>query len=147
MKLFYGIVLIMVMFISACAPQAAEPEAQPSAPVTAPEPEPEPETEGTGAAVAPPEEEAAETSTTDVRYVGAGGFDPDKLTISVGSSVTFFNDDSKSMVIIIFKDGKTFATPRLNSGQQFEVEFTESGEYDYWWNIAYAAVGGTITVE
>ena len=51
------------------------------------------------------------------------------------------------MVLIIFKDGKTFATPRLNPGQQAETEFTEPGEYDVWWNIAYAAVGGKITVE
>jgi len=148
MKLFYGIILIMVAFISACAPQAAEPEAQPSAPVAAPEPEPEPETEGTGAAVAPPEEEAAETSTTDVRFSGAAGFDPADLTISAGSSVTWFNDDSKPFVVIIFKDGESYkAIPRIKPGQQGEYEFAESGVYSYWWNLAYAPNGGTITVE
>ena len=68
------------------------------------------------------------------------------MTINAGESVTFFIDDSKNMVIIIFKDGKNFATPRLNPGQQSEVEFTEPGEYDYWWNLAYAAVGGKLTV-
>jgi len=147
MKLFYGIILVLMVFISACAPQAAQPAAQPSAPEPAPEAEPEtapeaePEVEGTGAVVAAPEGDSI-----DVRYGGAGGFDPDELTISAGSSVTFFNDDSKTMVIIVFKDGRTFATPRLTPGQQVEVEFTEPGEYDFWWNLAYAAVGGKLTV-
>jgi len=140
-----------MVFVSACAPQVAEPEAQPSAPPAAapePEPEPEPEIEGTGAAVAVPEEEAAETSTTDVRYSGAAGFDPADLTISVGSSVTWFNDDSKPFVVIVFKDGKSYkAIPRINPGQQGEYEFTELGVYEYWWNLAYSPNGGKITVE
>lgn len=143
MKLFYGIILVLMIFVSACAQQAAQPEAEPSEPEA---PVAEDEDDGTGVAVAVPEEEPAETSTTDVRYVGAGGFDPDKLTISAGSSVTWFNDDSKSMVMIIFKDGKSFSTQRLNPGQQAETEFTEAGDYDFWWNIAYAAVGGKLTV-
>ena len=147
MKLFYGIVLVMMVFVSACAQQpAAEPEAQSTVQPTEPEPavEPETEVEDTGAAVAPPEEE--ESASYDIRY-GTDGFDPSELTISAGSSVTWFNDDSKSMVVIVFKDGKNFATPRLNSGQQAETVFTEPGEYEYWWNIAYAPYGGTITVE
>ena len=37
MKLFYGIVLVMMVFVSACAQQAAEPEAEPSVPAAAPE--------------------------------------------------------------------------------------------------------------
>ncbi|MCH8003720.1 MAG: cupredoxin domain-containing protein [Nanoarchaeota archaeon] len=157
MKLFSGIVLVLMVFVSACAQQpVAEPAAQPSAPEPSPvpeaepepeveaeaEPEPATEAEGTGAVVAVPEGDSY-----DIRYVGAGGFDPDTLTISAGSSVTFFNDDSKTMVIIVFKDGRNFATPRLSPGQQAEVEFTEPGEYDFWWNLAYATVGGKITVE
>jgi len=144
MKLFYGIVLVLIVFISACAQQpVAQPEPQPSAP-PAPPPEPEPKPVD----VAPEEDVPVETSTTDIRYVGAGGFDPSDVTISVGSSVTFFNDDSKPIVIIIFKDGKTYTViSRMNPGQQTEHEFTEPGAYQFWWNIAYAAVGGTITVQ
>ena len=149
MKLFYGFVLILMVFVSACAQQpAAEPEAQPPAPApsstpkAAPEAEEKFKAEGTGATVAAPE-----AASYDIRYAGAGGFDPDELTIGAGSSVTFFNDDSKTMVVIVFKDGRNFATPRIKSGQQAEVEFTEPGEYDFWWNLAYSAVGGKITVE
>ena len=139
MKLFYGIILVLMIFVSACAQQPAEP-----APVTEPEPSVEPE--GTGDAVAEPEE-VAEVTSTEIRSVGAGGFDPSELTISAGSSVTWFNDDSKSMVVIVFKDGRNFATPRIVPGQQAEVEFTELGEYDFWWNLAYTPYGGKITVE
>ncbi len=147
MKLFYGIVLVLMVFVSACAQQPAE-----QAPVTEPEPsveaevQPEAEAEGTGAAVAPPEE--GETTSNEIRYVGAGAFDPDELTISAGSAVTWINDDEKPLVMIIFKDGKSFMNSnRIMPGEKFEVEFTEAGAYEYWQNIAFGVVGGKITVE
>jgi len=149
MKLFYGIVLVLMLIVSACAQQpAAEPETQPAAPPE-PSPEPEVEAEGTGAAVtAPEEEETVETSITEIRYVGAGGFDPDDITISAGSSVTWINDDNRAGALIIFKDGKTYTTgKRLVSGGKVELELTEPGNYEYWWNIAFGAVSGKITVE
>lgn len=149
MKLFYGIVLVLMIFVSACAQQAAE-----QAPVTEPEAsaeaevQPEAGAEGTGAAVAAPEEEVAETTSNEIRSVGAGGFDPDELTISAGSAVTWINDDEKALVIIIFKDGKSFMNSnRIMPGEKFEIEFTEAGEYEYWQNIAFGVVGGKITVE
>ncbi len=149
MKLFYGIVLVLMIFVSACAQQAAE-----QAPVTEPEAiaeaevQPEAGAEGTGAAVAVPEEEVVETTSNEIRSVGAGGFDPDELTISAGSAVTWINDDEKALVIIIFKDGKSFMNSnRIMPGEKFEVEFTEAGEYEYWQNIAFGVVGGKITVE
>ncbi len=140
MKLFYGILLVLMIFVSACAQQPAEP-----APVTEPEPSVEPE--GTGDAVAEPEE-VAEVTSIEVRSVGAGGFDPSELTISAGSAVTWINDDEKVLVIIIFKDGRSFMNSnRIMSEEKFEVEFPEAGEYEYWQNIAYGVVGGKITVE
>ncbi|MCH8329271.1 MAG: cupredoxin domain-containing protein [Nanoarchaeota archaeon] len=149
MKLFYGIVLVLMIFVSACAQQAAE-----QAPVTEPEAsaeaevQPEAGAEGTGTAVAAPEEEVVETTSNEIRSVGAGGFDPDELTISAGSAVTWINDDEKALVIIIFKDGKSFMNSnRIMPGEKFEIEFTEAGEYEYWQNIAFGVVGGKITVE
>ena len=131
MKLFYGIVFVMMLFVSACAPQAPEPEAQPSAPpAPAPTPPSPPEV------VAPPVEEVAEPSTTEVRY-GATGFDTAEVAISVGDTVTFFNDESKTIV----------ATPRISPEGQADVEFTDPGEFNFWLNLAYAPQGGVITVE
>ncbi len=146
MKLIYGVFLVLMVFVSACVQQAAQPVAPPSAPEpAAPVPEPEPEAaEGTGAAVAPQVEETV----NEVRYVGSGGFDPKELTISAGSAVTWINSDSKAGEVLIFKNGKSFvSSKRLAPDGKFEYEFTEAGVYDFWWNLAYGAVSGKLTVE
>lgn len=147
MKLIYGVFLVLMVFVSACAQQAAQPapapEPEPAAPV--PEPEPEADTEGTGAAVAP--QEKAET-VNEIRYVGSGGFEPDELAIKAGSAVTWINSDSKAGEVLIFKDRKSFvSSKRLAPDGKFEYEFTEAGVYDFWWNLAYGAVSGKLTVE
>jgi|SRR3989338_8293721 len=147
MRWLYGVFLILMVFVSACA-QQTEPVAPPSAPEpepAAPAPEPEPEAaEGTGAAVAPQVEETV----NEIRYVGAGGFEPDELTISAGSAVTWINSDSKAGGLLIFKDGRSFTNSgRLAPDGKFEYEFTEAGVYDFWWNLAYGAVSGKLTVE
>ena len=147
MKLFYGIILVLIVFVGACAPQVAPPApvAEPeSVPIAEPEAEPEPEVEaeaeGTGAVVA--------GDSTEVRYVGAGGFDPDTLTIITGSAVTWINGDDKAGAVLMFKEGKfQVNSGRLNPGAKFEYEFTEEGEYEYFWNLAFGAVSGKITVE
>jgi len=147
MKLFYGIILVLIIFVSACAQQpAAEPEAQPEPspePEAEPEPEPEVEREGTGAAAA-----VQEGGSSEIRYVGAGGFDPDELTISAGSSVTWINDDNSMGALIIYKDGKSYTTgKRMVPDGKIELELSEPGDYEYWWNLAFGAVSGKITVE
>lgn len=147
MKLIYGVFLVLMVLVSACAQQAAQPVAPPSAPepvAPAPEPEPEADTDGTGAAVAPQVEETV----NEIRYVGAGGFDPDELTIKAGSAVTWINSDSKAGGLLIFKDGRSFANSgRLAPDGKFEYEFTEAGMYDFWWNLAYESISGKLTVE
>ena len=147
MRWLYGVFLILMVFVSACA-QQTEPVAPPSAPEpepVAPAPEPEPEAaEGTGAAVAPQVEETV----NEIRYVGAGGFEPDELTISAGSAVTWINSDSKAGGLLIFKDGRSFTNSgRLAPDGKFEYEFTEAGVYDFWWNLAFGGVSGKLTVE
>ena len=147
-KFLYGVFLVLMVFVSACAQQPAQPVAPPSAPepaAPAPEPEPEPAVaEGTGAAVAPQVEETV----NEIRYVGAGGFDPKELTISAGSAVTWINSDSKPGGLLIFKDGRSFTNSgRLAPDGKFEYEFIEAGVYDFWWNLAYGAVSGKLTVE
>ncbi len=146
MKLIYGVFLVLMVLVSACAQQAAPPVAPPVEPEPQPvaEPEPEPEAaEGTGATVAPQVPTSAE-----IRYVGAGGFDPKELTISAGSAVTWINSDSKAGGLLIFKDGKSFTgSGRLAPDGKFEYEFTEAGVYDFWWNLAFGSVSGKLTVE
>jgi len=143
MKYFYAIILGLMVLVSACAqqvqqaqPQQTQPAPQPAAPVE------EAETEA--------EEEVVEAapSTSEVRVLDAGAFDPVELTINVGDSVTWINTDDKEAVIIIFKDGRTYMnSQKFDPGEQFENEFMEVGSYQYWRNIAFSSDGGMITVE
>jgi plastocyanin len=161
MKLFYGIVLVLMIFVSACAQQPAE-----QAPVTEPEqsveaevqPQPEAEAEGTGAAVATSEVEKTdvapmegdeETTTpatgNEVRMFGVGQYDPEEVTISVGGSVTFINEGNFKSVVTIKGDSGITNTPIIEPGDKYEQEFAEDGEYDAW-AVAYGP-GVKITVE
>lgn len=143
-----------MVFVSACAQQPAPVPAQPSQPPQAqptPEPQVQPEPVETAPVAAPEDEEVkevVETTSNEIKAAGAGTFDPAKLTISTGTSVTWINDAGKNMVIIIFKDSRSYiASQKFDDGEKFEHEFTEAGEYPYWQNVAFSGDGGTITVE
>jgi len=145
MKLFYGIVLVFMIFVSACSQQAAPesaPEVAPSAPPADPTPAPvedDPEVE------AP--EEVMETTSEDIRALEDGNFEPNALTIATGSSVTWRNARETNIVIIIFKDNRAYTNSKqINPDETFEHEFTEAGEYQFWQNIGFSGDGGTITV-
>ncbi len=150
MRLFYAIVLVLMVLVSACAQQPAAPQTvQPTAPQPEPEAEPEAETIDTGgAAVAVPEEveETTAPATGDeVRMLGVGQYDPKEVTISAGGSITLFNEGKfKSVVTIKSKSGIT-NTPILNPGDKYEQEFAEAGEYDVW-GVAYGP-GVKVTVK
>ena len=136
MKLFYAVIIVMVVFISACAQQTGE---QP--PVVSPEPaveEPEaPEPEIPVEVPEDEEEEVAPAVGGEVRILGKEGFEPMELTISAGSAVTWINDDSKDLIFTMFKDGKWYINSDVTKpGGKFENEFTEAGEYEYW-TLAY----------
>jgi len=142
MKLFYGIVLVLMVFVSACAQQAAT-EAEPSAPAAAPS-EPAAAPSDDTEVEAP---EVVETVSADIRALGAGNFEPNTLEIAVGSSVTWKNGGDKNMVIIIFKDNRAYTTSqKLDPDEIFEQEFTEAGEYQFWQNLAFSGDPGTLTV-
>ena len=144
MKLFYAIAIVLMVFVSACAQQTGEepPAVSPDSGSSA-----EPETEGPVDTGEEAPEEVGEVTTNEIRYVGAGAFEPDELTISVGSAVTWFNDDEKKGAVIIFKDGRSYMnSDGLNPEEKFEHEFTEAGEYEYW-TLAYGPQGAKIIVE
>ncbi len=147
MKFLYVLFVLMV-FVSACAQQAVE---QP--PAVSPEQEPTAEPEAEAEAEAPVEapeevvEEVPTVTTDEVRILGKAGFEPLELTIAAGSAVTWYNDDAKDIVFTMFKDGKFYINSDvIKPGEQFELEFTEAGEYEYW-TLAYGPVGAKITVE
>src|SRR3989344_5718152 len=145
MKLFYGVILGLLVLASACAqqPQAVQPtqaEEQPAA-----EPQQEEASEPMDQADDAMENEAKAAS-GDVRMVGKEGFDPMEVTINAGDSLTWVNDDKKALTLTIFKKGKWYLNSNvIEPGQSFEQEFKEAGEYDYW-TLAYG-VKGKITVQ
>ena len=150
MKVLYGLVLVLMIFVSACAQQTG-PAAQPTpasnpAPVVQ-EPVPESGTDGTGAAVAPQiEEKAPEVKSNEVRLLGAGKYDPLEVKISKGGTVTFFNEGKLKTVITIKGKGKVINTPVVQPGDKFEQELIEAGTYEYW-GVSYGPGGAKIIVE
>lgn len=146
MKLFYAIMLVLLVLVSACAQQTAQP-VQPTRPAEQPIAQPEED----GAAMEDKEVEAMEKEETkmtagDVRIVGTEGFDPMEMAISAGDAVTWVNDDKKDLVISFFKDGNFYLNSAIiKPGESFEHEFKDKGSYEYW-TLAYGVVG-KITVQ
>ncbi len=151
MKIFYGLVLVLMLFVSACAQQ---PAAQPAQQQVQPEEEVMEEVVEEEAMEEAAEEEVMEEAmeetqgVTDIRILNGGAFDPTELTINAGDSVTWFNDDEKEAVVIIFKGKSAYMNSnRMQPGEQFEHEFKEEGSYQFWRNIAFSSDAATITVE
>ena len=146
MKLFYVIILGLMVLVSACA-QQPEPAAQPAEP---PEVQPESQPEEPEEVEVAAEETIEEItlSGSEIRVLAQAAFEPNTLTINVGDSVTWINSDSAEAVIIIFKDKSAYMNSvKFDPGEKFEHEFTEAGSYQYWRNLAFSSDGGTITVE
>ena len=140
MKYFYAIILGLMVLVSACAQQVQQAQPQTVQPTASAEDEVEVEIEEEVVEAAP--------SSSEIRVLNAGAFEPTEITINVGDSVTWINTDDKQAVIIIFKDGRTYTnSQKFNPGEQFEHEFTEAGSYQFWRDIALASDGGAITVE
>jgi len=119
MRLYYGIILVFMVFVSACAQQPAatqaptqqeQPRVETQPAVGIPEDEVEEEEE-----IAP----VPEISTTEVILL-RGSVEPEELVISSGSFVTLGNDGGLPTVVTIFKDGVSYMnTPLLNDGDRF----------------------------
>jgi plastocyanin len=141
MKLFYGIILVLVVFVSACSQQAqiSEPEAMEKGEAM--------EKDGDAMEGEAMKDKGSTLSAADIRILGKGGFEPSELTINAGESVTWINDDEKTFTMTIFKDGKSYMNSNvLKPGDLFEQEFSEEGTYEYW-TLAYGPQGAKIVVE
>lgn len=149
MKFIYAFGLILMLFLSACAaPQEAEEVTTPEpANEVEDEPEVEDEVEDDEEELTVDDEEvlSPRTSGDDVRVLGKDGFDPEELSLGVGATVSWYNDDEKDIVLTFFKDGKFYLnSDKIKNGERYEHTFEEAGEYKYW-TLAYG-VKSTITV-
>ncbi len=71
-------------------------------------------------------------------------FNPDSLTISVGTTVRFVNEDSTTHTVTA--DDGAFDAGRLSNGQEFTFTFEQAGTYAYHCNI-HRSMTGTIIVQ
>lgn len=75
--------------------------------------------------------------TRPVTILGAEGFSPFNISIKVGDSITWKNEDPRQKLIVLtFQRGREknqfFSSPALWPGEEWEHIFWEEGEYNYW---------------
>ena len=67
-------------------------------------------------------------------------FTPASLTISVGQTVTWTNEDTAPHTVTVSSGPQTFSSPELSTGDTYSFTFTKAGTYSY-----YCAVHPTMT--
>ena len=117
-------------------------------PEGAPTPTPEPTLEATTAAT--PEATTQTTAPSEVVVtIQNFAFDPQSLTIPVGTTVRFVNKDSAEHTVTA--DDGSFDSGTLSSGQEFTFKFDKAGTYPYYCKFHGGKGGqgmsGTITVK
>jgi len=70
-------------------------------------------------------------------------FDPDPISIAVGDTVTWTNEDGTTHTVTA--DDDSFDSGNLSSGDTFSQTFDEAGEFTYHCNI-HSSMTGTVTV-
>lgn len=71
-------------------------------------------------------------------------FIPKRLTVSVGTTVTWTNHDDVPHTVVSTK--KVFASPALDTDQQFSFRFTAPGTYAYYCSV-HPMMTGTVVVK
>lgn len=71
-------------------------------------------------------------------------FNPDTLTVPVGTTVTWTNKDSA--VHNVISDTGAFGSENLNQGNSYSFTFTQGGDYPYICTI-HPSMKGTIIVK
>lgn len=69
-------------------------------------------------------------------------FNPNSITVKVGTNVTWVNQDSASHTIV--GDNGTFQSNNLANGANYTYNFTKAGEYSYHCSIHPSMVGKII---
>ena len=82
---------------------------------------------------------ASETATVSIKDFA---FNPDSVTVSVGGTVTWKNNDSATHTI----KGRDFESENLKPGDSFSQTFEKVGTFDYSCSI-HPAMTGKVVVE
>jgi plastocyanin len=98
-------------------------------------------------------DDGSDTSTQTTGVQGVAGepvqivdfaFDPADLTVAVGATVTWTNEDPATHSVV--DRGGAFASPDLASGASFSFRSDEAGTFEYVCGI-HPNMTGTVTVE
>ena len=140
MEIKHILAVLVVIMLSGCAAEVEDqPEETTTPDVTPPPVEEQPPVEPEG----PVEGEEPEVvgGAADVQVL-RGGFDPEELTVSAGTVVTWKNMDDRVHIVLLVGGERG---PNLNEGDIFEYEFEEAGTYQ----VMDAIFGfkGTVIVE
>ena len=73
-------------------------------------------------------------------------FDPPDVTISVGDTVTWMNDDENIHTATHRGDPALFDSETVEAGEQFSVTFSEAGEFQYFCKF-HPWMGGVVNVQ
>lgn len=142
----YLIGLALVLMIVGCAqevveedtvtPPAEEDDAAPEVTKEAPADDAadtEEETADEGSEQAE-EKTVVASGSEDVRILGKKGFDVEELTVKVGDTVTWLNEDpNEKDMVLTFQKGRDFTNSEIiPPGEMWEMTFEEAGTYEYW---------------
>jgi plastocyanin len=72
---------------------------------------------------------AQEIKITDFRFV------PGTLTIPLGTTVTWINDDGEPHTVTSSDDPRRFRSAALDTGDRFSFTFAEAGTYTYFCSV------------
>lgn len=81
---------------------------------------------------------------SSVISISGNKFDPAELTVDVGTTVTWSNNDSTTHTVTA--PSGAFNSGDLKPGQNFGYTFNEAGTYEYGCTI-HTAMKGTVTVK
>lgn len=138
-KVLFAILAIMVLV--GCAPKVAEEPDEPAPVVEEEEPVVEEIIEE------PEEPEVVEPKpTTETVILKDSYAEPAELTVVAGSTIMFKNDGEKVKIMQVKKPEFNERSPRLNTGDTWEIKLVNPGEYQFL-DIIIGRSKGTITVE
>ena len=141
MEIKHILAVLVVIMLSGCAAEVQEQPTEPSAPDVTPPVEEQPSVEPEGPVEGEVEEPEVVGGAADVQVL-RGGFDPEELTVSAGTVVTWKSMDDRIHIVVLVGGERS---PRLSEGDIFEYEFDEAGTYQ----VMDAVFGfkGTVIVE
>jgi plastocyanin len=89
------------------------------------------------------ESNSAPVATTDVTMVKSYRFDPEKIVVKPGSTVTWTNDDNFTHTVQV--DGQD--DHKVDRGDSFSVTFDEPGTYHYVCTLHRQDMEGEVIVQ